>query len=48
MENKGEQIITYAVVERGMENKGKLWQKHDAAIEDAVVGKKAHLQMKQH
>ena len=32
-----------SVVEKGMENKGKL---HDASIGTAAVGKKAHLGMK--
>ena len=30
-----------------MENKGEFWQNHDASIEAAAVGEKAHLQMKQ-
>jgi len=32
-------------VEKGMENKGKLWKNHDAIIGAAVVGKKALLQI---
>jgi len=33
------QIITYAAVEKKMENKGKVCKNHDASIGAAVVGK---------
>ena len=36
------QTVTYAVVEKGMENKSKLWQNHDAIIRAAAVGEKAY------
>ena len=39
------QIVTYAVAEKGMENKGKF---HDASIGVAVVDEKACLGMKRH
>ena len=35
------QLVTYVAVEKGMElkeNKGKLWQNHDASTGAAVVG----------
>jgi len=44
------EIITYAVVEKGMEtkeNKSKLWYNHDARIEAAAVGEKVCLRTKQ-
>ena len=33
-------FFTYVVVEKGKENKGKLWYNHDASIGAAAVGKK--------
>ena len=39
-------MVTYAVVEKGMENKDKLWYNHDASIRKAAVGKEARLGMK--
>jgi len=39
------QIITYAAVENGMENKGKFWQHHDTGTGAAAVGRKANLGM---
>jgi len=42
------QIVTQVVVEKEMENKGKLWYNHDTSIGAAAVGEKAHLGTKQH
>jgi len=41
------QIVTYAVVEKAMENKGKLWYNYDVSTGATAVGKKAHLRAKQ-
>jgi len=42
------QFITYAAVEKGMENKGKFWKNRDTSTGGAAVDKKAHLGMKRH
>ena len=45
------QIVTFMVVQKGMEHKGeqdKLWFNSDSNMASAAVGKKAHHGMKQH